>query len=176
MARWLLALAVVAAMAVPARADVHRRKVATALSAAGAGVSAGLVLSSFFVGAPSTVNTPLFVTGLATSVVTPSLGELYAHQYLTIGEAIRVGAVALAVYGVTRTQNVDCNEVMITQTCTEITGAGVAMLGIAAIVYAGGAVYDILDAENAVDRYDLRVSVVPIAVPSGGGLAVTGRW
>jgi hypothetical protein len=121
--------------------------------------------------------TPLFVTGLATSVITPSLGEFYAHQYLTVGQAIRLAGVAIAAYGVTQTENVDCNNtLMITPTCKNLTGAGAALLGLAAITFVGGAFYDILDAQNAVDRYDLRVSVVPIAVPSGGGLAVTGRW
>ncbi len=164
-----------AGLAHRADADVHRRKVATALSAIGVGVSSGIVVTSFFVGPLGHVDMTVLDVGLATSIVTPSLGEFYAHQVFTIGEALRVAGAALALVGVNQTESVSC-ENGFTTGCTTITGAGVALLGIGAIAFIGGAAYDVLDAGDAVDRHDLRVSVVPMAVPAGGGVAIAGRW
>jgi hypothetical protein len=181
MARARLAWVVVAmgvtlaAATTPARADIHRRKVATTLSGVGVGVSSALVLSSVLVnGAGADVNHPLLYAGIGTSIVTPSLGEFYAHQYLTIGEGVRVGGAALALIALTRTETVSCASG--NGTCTNVTNSGIVLFSFAAIAFIGGCAWDVLDAGDAVDRYDLRVSVVPMVVPSGGGFAVAGRW
>jgi hypothetical protein len=170
----LAGFAAVAASARPADADVHRRKIATALSGIGVAVSSGLILSSFFVNIGQVDNTLLYI-GIGTSIITPSLGEYYAHQWLTVGEGIRVGGGALAILGANQTEQTTCNNGQ-AGTCTSLTGLGVALLGIGAIAYVGGAAYDVLDAGNAVDRYDLRVSVVPMPLPSGAGVALAGHW
>jgi hypothetical protein len=175
--KWLLAAVMVVAAMRPAHADAHRKKVATALSSVGVGVSGAIVLSSFLVGDTGTVDTPVFAVGLASGVVTPSLGELYAHQWLTLGEGIRLGGAALALYAVTRTHDVGCDGSQPgTATCTELDGSGVALLGIAAIAFIGGAAYDVVDAPDAVDRHDLQVGLAPLRVPGGGGLAIAGRF
>jgi hypothetical protein len=176
LATFVLAVVMVAVVAAPSRADVHRRKVATALSAGGAAASATVMGLSLLVGTPGTVNQTMLDIGFATAIVTPSLGEYYAHQYLTIGEGIRAGGALVAILGVNQTETVSCNNGS-PGPCTSITGTGVVMLGLAGIAFVGGAFYDILDAGNAVDRYDVRVSVVPMLTPGGGGgLALTGRW
>jgi hypothetical protein len=165
------------AAARPAAADGHRKKIATTLSAVGVGVSGAIVLSSFLVGDTGVVDRPVFAVGMATSVITPSLGEFYAHQYLTIGEGLRLGGAAVALFAISRTHDVGCDGSQPgTATCTALDGSGVALLGVAAIAFVAGAAYDVIDAPDAVDRYDWRITLGPMRVPGGGGLAITGSF
>lgn len=177
-ARAAAAVAVVGLLAGSASADVKRRKTATTLSAVGTGVSSGLVMSSFLIhGDKEDVSRPLLISGLATSIVTPSLGEFYAHQWLTIGMGVRTGAAAFAVLGATRTEHIRCvNGPPGDSSCLSITRSGIAYLGIAAIAYIGGAAYDVATAGDAVDRHDHPYYVSVSPMPSGGGLVFGGRF
>ena len=57
--------------------------------------------------------------------------------------------------------------------CTTFYGAGIAMLGVAAIAFIGGMAYDVDDAGPAVDRYNVShgVSITPTALPATNGPA-----
>ena len=172
--RWLIVAALLVT-AGPARAD-KSRQTATTLSVAGTAVSSALVIAAFAVSADTAdVNAPLLYTGIGTAIVTPSLGEIYAGQYLTWGMGIRAAAGALAVGAIAFGQEtVTCpNAASSSQTCQQLTGNAVALLGAAAIAYIGGAAYDVMDASDAVDRYNLRhgfgYALAPTIVPSPRG-------
>jgi hypothetical protein len=172
------------ALATPASADplYHRKShdIAKGLSGAGAGVSAALILTSFLLTDPhNPYNEPLFYTGIGTSIVTPSLGEYYAGQYLTWGEALRAGAAGLAIVGINQTKSTSCLGQTDDNTCKEISTGGIAILGLGLIAYIGGVFYDVLDAPDAVDRYNykLRMQVTPGLMPSpSGGPPGGGVW
>jgi hypothetical protein len=166
-------LAVLALWGAPARAE-KRHVTAQILSGIGVGASSALVVSSFlFRDTYHPVNEPMLYTGLVSSVITPSLGEWYAGDWLTIGMAVRVGAVGLATFAVAHEQHDAVCYSMPGQNCREFSGTGIALLGLAAIAYVGGAVYDVVDAPAAVDRYNQRhgVFVAPTALATPLGLA-----
>jgi hypothetical protein len=135
-----------------------KRQTASWLSGAGVAVSGGLVLTSFLTERAGEINYPLFGTGLVSSIITPSLGEFYAGQYLTLGEAIRAVAAGGALYAIaTQNDTVRCDDGV--GFCKSIAGSGVVILGLAAIAFVGGAAYDLLDAPDAVDRYNRRFGI-----------------
>jgi hypothetical protein len=177
----VLRLAVIAgllASSAHARAD-KSRDTAEILSASGAGVSTALVLSSFvFKTQTSEVNEPLLYAGIGTALVSPSLGEFYAGQYLTWGMGVRTLAGAAAIYAITeQTETITClGAPSATVKCQSLTGTGLAVLGLAAIAYIGGGWYDIADAPEAVDRHSGRMHFAPIIVPSGNGTFVPGLY
>ena len=78
--------------------------------------------------------------------MTPSLGEFYAEQYLTYGEAIRAGAVAFALIGAAQTETTSCTNTDVPTNCKNISTNGIALLSIGAIAYVGGVLYDVFDA------------------------------
>jgi hypothetical protein len=172
-----------------AHADDEGRNptLAQVLSGAGTAVSAGLVLSGFVFtdNNGNQFNKPLLYAGIASAVITPSLGEWYAGEWLTYGMAARVIGAGVATFALTnemKTQACD-NATTAGQTCTTLKGAGVALLGVAAIAFVGGMAYDVRDAGPAVDRWNERhgIMVAPtaLATPQGnlaGGLAVMGSW
>lgn len=157
-----------------ARAE-KQRKTAQILSGVGVGVSSALILSSFL--ARDTyhpVNEPLLYAGLGSSLITPSLGEWYAGDWLTVGMAVRVAAVGLATFAVAHEQHeVTCDVPSPGKTCKVFSGGGIALLGIAGIAYIGGAAYDVADAPAAVNRYNRRHGFVlaPTAFATPRGLA-----
>ena len=70
----------------------------------------------------------------------------------------------------TRTEDVRCDSGGPTATCTQLQSSAIPILGLAALVYVGGAAYDVIDAPEAVDRHDRGVVMfAPIPMPSGGG-------
>jgi len=174
--RWLV-IAVVLAGASPAHADKNRRT-AVELSATGAAVSSLLVVGAFFVARDTTdVNEPMLYTGLGTSVITPSLGEIYAGQYLSWGMGIRAGAGALAALAFALPKETFTCQLAMSpnQTCTQLTGGAVAVLGLAAIGYVGGVALDVMDAGPAADRYNAvngkTYALVPTVLPTQHGAA-----
>ena len=158
---------------VTAHADDKSPQTAKLLSGGGAAVSGAILLAAFLdppLGEP--YNAPLLYTGLATAVITPSLGEFYAGEWFTPGMAIRIGAAGLAVYAVRNEETtVTCDTAsMAGQTCKQLKGAGVALIGVAAIGFIGGMWYDALDAGDAVDRWRQRhgITVMPTAAGAPG--------
>lgn len=166
------ALAIVAALATTAHAKDP--DVATALSGVGTGVSSALVVSAFlFRSDREDLNRPLFIAGLGSSIITPSLGQLYSREYWTWGMVVRAGAAALGTIAVlTEEETVRCDN---GQTdCKSLKGAGLALLGLAAIGYIGGVAYDVMDAGDAAKRANGQLSLR--LVPSGTGLALVGTF
>jgi hypothetical protein len=162
-----------------ARADdlEHKRNVAQALSGVGVGVSAGFLTAAFLTDRGGVINVPLFATGLATSAITPSLGELYAGQWLTWGMAVRAGAAGLMILGAYDTETVRCDTGPIGSMCTTLSSSAIPILGIAAVAYVGGAAYDVIDAPDAVDRKSReRFVLAPIVIPRGGGIGLSGSF
>ncbi len=153
-----------------------KRQTATLLSAVSSGVSGGVVIAGF-VTAPNSerINEPVMYTGIGLLFVTPSLGEIYAGQYLTWGMGIRLLASGLAVYTLnTQTKEATCDNAMSSDApkCEVFTEGAYPLLGIAAIGFIGGVWYDVLDAGDAVDRYNAKhgLRVTPV-VPTSSGLA-----
>jgi hypothetical protein len=174
MRRIVLVLAIILA-ASPAHAE-RKRQTAQILSGAGVAVSSTLILSGFlFAKDGYPINKPIMYTGLASAVITPSLGEFYAGSYLTYGMAARVLGAGLATYALTNfNQTTTCdNATMAGTMCTNIKGSGLALLGVAAIAFIGGMAYDVDDAGPAVDRYNQShgVMIAPAAMPTPTGPA-----
>jgi hypothetical protein len=162
-----------------ARAEPKRRTTAMALSGIGVGVSTGLIVAGLALRPERDVfYAPLMYPGIATSLVTPSLGQWYANDWLTPGMAVRAGAAAFAVIAfTTQRETITCSDATMTgQTCRELTGTGVALLFLAAIAYTGGSAYDVRDAPDAVDRYNRTqgVFVTPTALRDVRGTPITG--
>ena len=171
--RWLVVIGLLSGVA---HAD-KQRETAQIASGAGAGASSAIALSAFFVGTDpqNPINMPLLFTGLGTSLVTPSLGQWYAGEYLTPGMGVRFLAAGLAVYAAFHGQEtVTCDYAMTSdQKCKQFTGNAIVLFGVAGIAYVGGVAYDVLDAGDAVDRYNAkhRFSVMPTALQGPRGLA-----
>jgi ABC-type Fe3+-siderophore transport system permease subunit len=176
------ALVVVAVLTLSSSARAEKsEKVATALSGIGAGVSSGLVLSSFLINAQEgEPNMSVLYVGLGTSIITPSLGQLYSEQWLTLGMGIRGAAAALALYGLTQNQDQPCI-VDPTENCPTLTGAGFSLIALAAIAYVGGVAVDVRDADDSARRHNqkkwVNAALAPTMMPNGGGgLSLIGRF
>jgi hypothetical protein len=159
-----------------AHADKKQHETAQWLSGGGVAASSLLVVGSFvFTEHAQPFNTPLLWSGVATSIVTPSLGEWYAGEWLTIGMAVRIGAAGIVTYAIRNGQKeVVCDNVSsaVGTKCKVFDGTGVVLLGLAAIAFVGGAAYDVTDAPEAVDRYNAKhgFAVAPTAMAGPQGL------
>lgn len=181
MRRALVALFLVAVCAT-AHAEKNR-KTAKILSVTGASVSGAVVLAGFLTAPDSKrINEPVMYTGLGLLFVTPSLGEFYAGEYVTIGMGIRALATGLAVYTINNsTRLATCDTAMSSNDpkCEVFTENAYPLLGIAAIGFIGGVWYDALDADDAVDRYNRKhgYQVTPAVATTSGfapGLSLSG--
>ncbi len=151
-----------------AQAGPRSRKIAQLLSGTGTGVSSALILSGFvFASDGNPINKPLLYAGLGAAAITPSLGEWYSGEYLTIGMAARVLGAGIATYAVENQQEpVNCQTTGQTG-CTSMKGAGLALLGLAGIAFIGGMAYDVGDSADSADRYNARhgFAVAPVIMP-----------
>jgi hypothetical protein len=180
MRRIVLAVVMVATLATAASAGVKKRQTAQLLAGVGTGVSGALIITSFLI--PPThygeVNEPLFYSGLASSVITPSLGHWYVGRYFTLGMAVRLAAAGLGIYAVqAQYETITCPTAHTSaDTCKQVTEAGLALLIVAGIAYVGGAAYDLRDAPDAVDRYnrDHAVFITPTAMRDASGTPALG--
>jgi len=168
-----------------ATAQARPRKLTTAytLSGVGTGVSVALIVGAFALPPHSgDIYMPLLWTGLGTSVVTPSLGNWYAGRWLTVGLGIRVAAGGLAAYvAATQRQDHQCDTAT-SMTCQQISNNGMTLLGIAGLVYVGGAAYDFktlgddVDAYNAKHRFQWAHVLTPCPTGSGAGVGIGGAF
>jgi hypothetical protein len=157
------------------------RTTAQALSGGGTALASVLVLAGFLA-APSgeEFEKPVLYTGIATAAILPSLGEVYAGEYLTYGMAARVFAAGIATVALTTQMKTEtCDDAtMSNQQCTKLQGAGFALLGVAAIAFVGGMAYDVQDAGDAADRWNVRhgftATIVPTAMLAPNGQTVPG--
>lgn len=159
-----------------ADAGKKSRQTATLLSAIPASVSGAIAVSGFvFAPEGRPTNPPLLYTGIGMLFVTPSIGEFYAGQYLTWGMAVRGAAAGLAVWTLeSQTKVVTCDTAHTSdEKCKGFTENAYPLLGIAAIAFVGGVWYDVLDAKDAADRYNVEhgYMVAPTVVPSATGPA-----
>jgi hypothetical protein len=172
MKRTALTLVLAATLASTAHAETRKLNTAYALSGVGTGASVALIAGAFLLPPHSgDINLPMLYTGLATSVVTPSLGNWYAGRWLTVGMGIRVAAGSLATYvAVTQRDEVQCGGAM-PEFCRRLSNTGVTLLGIAGIVYVGGAAYDFKTLQGDVDAYNAKhpFQWAPTVTPSPTG-------
>jgi hypothetical protein len=166
----------------PAAADpvqlvprAHRSPVAAvALSTAATLATAGL----FYAATNPTANATAIYFSTAGVVLAPSAGEWYAGDYLNIGLGVRVVGAAMFLAGI-RGNNCD-PEPGITYSCWGNPVLVIAGMG----VVASGAIYDIVTAGRAANRFNERhaadFQVVPAVMnaPSGPtvGLGIGGRF
>ena len=168
---------VVLALASPVRAE-KSETVSFGLAATGTAVSSTLVVAALlFHGEDDEFNKPVMIAGLASSVITPSLGHLYAEQWLTVGMGIRAAAGTLALLGFSRTQPAPCISDR-NQNCPTTTGGGLTLVSLAAIAYIGGIAFDVRDSRDAARRYNKkhRAVLAPTAMSHGAGLSLAGRF
>ncbi len=175
-------------MAGVAHADDTKPKseqTAQIMAGVGTGVSGGLILAGFLAGDSSyPFNRPLMYIGLASAMITPSLGQFYAGEYITIGMAARAVGVGIATYGLTHyTQSVACDPGhAANDTCRHLDSGAIPFLGLAAIAFVGGMAYDVADASSAVQRWNdhhgfmVAPTVVPATDGPAPGLSVVGQF
>jgi hypothetical protein len=183
MKRLLVSIAILAAATGTASAE-KKLRTAQIASGVGTGVSSALVITAFFVGEKNgDVNMPLLYAGLGSGVVTPSLGEFYVGKYVTLGMGLRVAAGALATWGVlAHDQEVRCNDTTQFMTCKNLKQEAFLWVGLAGIMFIGGAAYDIKELPDYVDDYNkgsFAVAPTVMPTPTGGsafGLAAVGTF
>jgi hypothetical protein len=160
-----------------AHAGPRNREHARIMSGTAAAVSGAVALAGFVTtkeGEP--FNQPVLYTGVGLLMVTPSLGEFYAGQYLTYGMGVRAAATGLAIYALrTQVKAVRCDTVGANYdlACKSFTENAYPLLGLSAIAFIGGVWYDVLDAPDAADRYNRSHGYVVTlaALPGPQGLA-----
>ena len=126
-------------------------------------------------------NGDLILGGLATSLVTPSLGQWYAGKPLTAGMGIRAASALVTIAGVA--QSLECLDFEGSETsCHGGDSAGLLIAG-GLIGYATGTIYDVATAPRAAREYNHRhaVTVQPslLRTPSGGtsvGVGIGGTF
>jgi hypothetical protein len=181
-----LVILLVLLVAAPARADGPKSEQTAQLAAGlGTGVSGGLILAGFLAGDSSyPYNKPLMYTGLVSALITPSFGQFYAGEYITLGMAARVLGVGIGTYGLTHyTEVTPCDGGHApTDTCRHIDSGAIPFLGLAAIAFVGGMAYDVADASSAVQRWNehhgfmVAPTVVPATDGPAPGLSFVGQW
>lgn len=114
----------------------------------------------------------LMTAGILSSTLTPSLGEWYAHHFITGGMGLRaLGLVVIGIGGLAQTcidpADLDCHP---------SNGTGLFVVG--GLLYAGGVVYDIAEARDAAHDYNkrIRAAVAPARIGSGYGLVLGGSF
>ncbi len=170
----LVSLAMISLLAGTAAAEKKSLRTAYIASGVGTGVSSALFLTAFFVGEKNgDVNMPLLYTGLGSGVITPSLGEFYVGKYLTVGMGLRVAAGLLATYGVLgNSQEVRCNNTVEVTTCKNLAQNAYLFIGLAGIIFVGGAAWDIQALPDHVEEYNSRgagFALAPTLLPTSSG-------
>jgi hypothetical protein len=154
-------------------------KTALILSAGGTALSSTLLVGALMVipfSKDAEANKPLLYAGLGSSIVTPSLGQIYAGQYLTIGMGIRVISIGIAAYGLTLKQDQPCDSDPLAN-CPTVTGTGLTIVSLAAIAYIGGMAWDVRYVDDAVARANRKRSKRGAMVaPTLNGVAVAGYF
>lgn len=173
MKRALLSLAIIAAASGTAAAEKSLRTARIA-SGVGTGASSILFVSAFFVGEKNgDVNMPLLYAGLGSGVITPSLGEFYVGKYLTVGMGLRVAAGLIATYGVLAyDQEVRCSNTVEFQTCKNLGQNAYLLVGLAGIIFVGGAAWDIQALPDHVDEHNKTgggFALAPTLLPTSSG-------
>jgi len=141
---------------------------AFALSLGGTAASAAMII-----GGASSNSPGLALAGVASSLVTPSLGQWYAGKPLTAGMGIRAASAVATVVGFGEAlQCLDADG-----DCHTPDSAGYLLFGGLA-GYAVGTIYDIATAKDAAREYNKqhgwRVTVTPTALRTASGQSTIG--
>jgi len=175
-----LVVVAVFGLASPAHAE-KSETVSFGLAAGGTAVSSTLAVTAILVhGEEDEYNKPLLIAGLASAVITPSLGHLYSEQWLTVGMGIRGAAGALALWGLSMTDDAPCISDP-NQNCPTTTGGGLTLVSLAAIAFIGGVAYDVRDSREAATRHNKKkhgggMALAPTTMPHGAGLSLVGGF
>lgn len=175
MYRWIVLCALLAST--PAAAGPKDPNTARLLSGTASAVSGGVVMVGFLAAQDSRpFNLPVLYSGLGLLAITPSLGQFYSGQYLTIGMGVRAAAAGFAIYTLeTQTSLAKCDLALPSDPpeCEIFVEKAYPLLGIAAIAFIGGVWYDVLDAKDAAERHNQRhgITVTPTAMSGPRGLA-----
>jgi hypothetical protein len=152
---------------------------ALALSAAGTGASAALVLVPLALGDGNKGwGTVMIGVGLASALITPGLGEIYAGEGVSAGTMVRIAGGALGVGGLLMAVNTTTD---ISSTFgSHIEGAAILFYGGAAI-FGAGVIMDLVHAPTAArEANEARFTVAPTIVGAGAdrhlGLGVAGTF
>ena len=116
----------------------------------------------------------IMAAGALATLVTPSFGEWYAHDYVTLGLGMRLAGLALVGLGSARVCGVDVNEYP--DDCSTLSPP---LVVAGAALYVGGVVRDLAHARTVAREYDhahARVAVVPLAAARTAGLAIAGTF
>lgn len=144
--------------------------------------TAGTLLPLVMIGAAydgADTNMPLYLAGMAGTLIGPSIGHWYAHDYVTPGLVGRAGGAALI--GIGAAMSLDCIGVVspCEPSTTRVVGEVIAIAGIG--VYAGSAIYDIATAGRATRAWNTHhLQIAPTVSGSSAsrsvGLAVGGAF
>ena len=140
------------------------------LSLGGTAASAALVMIG-----GKTNNGDVVLFGLASSLVTPSLGEWYSGQPLTTGMAVRAASAVATIAGVSGVLSCSSEFSDNPHDC----GSGPALLLLGGLAgYATGTIYDIATAGRAAREYNdahgLRMRVTPTVMRTPSGASTMG--
>ena len=112
----------------------------------------------------------LFFGGLASSLVTPSLGEFYAGRYVTVGMGIRAASAVVVIGSLVASAS---------ESCSASCNNTMTILGITGLIgFATGVAWDIGTAGSAANAYNQRhtftLAVTPtvLSPPSGPVMGV----
>lgn len=114
---------------------------------------------------------PVTAAGVAGLALGPSLGHVYAGEYLTGGLALRAAGMAVAILGYREASR--CSSV---GDCHMTAGATGVVLGLGA--FAAGALWDIATASRAADRWNARhgLTIAPVVTDDGAGVSLAGSF
>jgi hypothetical protein len=160
----------------PATEPPKSRATAFALSAGGTALSGALLLGA------ATGNGHIVLVGAAGSLILPSLGQIYAGQLFTWGQAIRVASTAVLAVG--------ANEALkcfgprwgdSPPPCENDRDLAGTMIVAGAIGFGVGALYDIATAGSAVDNFNRKhqLRAAPLVAPGAGttvGVGLSGTF
>lgn len=171
-----------------AHAGPKDRQKAKIMAGVAASVSGSVVMAGFlFAQDGKPFNLPVLYTGLGLLFVTPSIGQFYSEQYLTIGMGVRAAATGFAIYTLenyTRLAKCDTAPSSAPPECEIFVEEAYPLLGIAAIGFIGGVWWDVLDSGDAADRYNKKHGHAPMPTPTvlrgpyglAPGLALSGSF
>jgi hypothetical protein len=160
------------------------RTTALVLSIAGTAASGALVVAGLSMN--NDAGAGLAGAGVLSSLVTPSIGEIYAGQPLTIGMGARTLGAALVLAGAAQSLGSLCLSAdngpdSCSSSSTANPNSSRVLLGIGATAYVAGIVYDIVDAPRAADRYNahhfvMAPTVMQTASGTTAGVGLSGTF
>lgn len=160
----LAAVSLLALLARPAAAEPATEKSGDDALALSGGVT---LLSGILVAATADADrlSPMTAAGAIGLTIGPSLGHLYAGEYLTWGMGLRAAGLATAILGY---RAASCGR---TGDCDAPAGTAAMLVGGAA--FAAGVIWDVATARRAADRWNALV-VAPAVTDDGAGVSLQG--